>query len=121
MKLGVAPVQTVENMIGDGRHNFLMIQLGKAINATMKPEEPENVGYGLAVSPFLIYLEEGEPSVPAVSDIRGELTNLFNNTCKAKTHLKHRSWSDSVSLGSGTDPHLAGPVYTPRGSELKLI
>ena len=56
VKLGVVPVNNIENVVGHGAINFPMIQIGKETKLDFAPREPDDAEWGLGFTPFIINL-----------------------------------------------------------------
>ena len=98
VKLGMVPVTNVLALVGNGAMNFPFIQLEKESKVDILPVEDKYVCHGLGFEPFLIYQGSGELPVPNMLDVRGAITEFFNNACKAKTNTKFSTWKNSAAL-----------------------
>ncbi len=111
-KLGVAPVDNISAKVGNAKLNFPIIQMGKAVKATMVPAE-EGTDYGLGFLPYIIYQGEGIPEVPGIANIRNAMSSFLNSGIKAKSHLKFQTWRESSAMGHWDEifPAFSWPTY----------
>ena len=117
-KIGVAPLNNVENVIGNNRDMFPLIQLGEQFPIDFFPMETGDTGMCLGVLPFFIHAgEEGDGSedIPDVRTIKSSLSDFFNSTHLVCMKKKYTTWSTVYTLGNWDelDPKYFWPSYSP--------
>ena len=116
-KVGVAPLNNVESVIGNGRDVFPLIQLGEQFPIEFFPMETQETGMGLGVIPFFVYAgEEGDNvgELPDMRTVKSAMSSFFNDTHLVRMKKKHNTWASSYTLGNWdeVDPKYFWPSYT---------
>ena len=97
-RIGVAPSDNIESIIGNSQDVFPLIQLGDSFPIEFSPSEPEDTGLGLGFIPFLRYSGEGDNRLsefPEFHAIKIAISENFNNTHLIKMRKKYSIWSNT--------------------------
>ena len=124
-RVGVAPTNKVEHIVGNERDVFPLIQLGDQFNIEFFPQESQNTGLGLGILPFFSHSGEegdGRGNIPDIGTIKSSLSEFFNNTHQVKMKKNYTKWSLEVSKGNWEeiDPKYWWPSFSSgqkRGDE----
>ena len=116
-RVGVAPINNVDHIVGNGRDVFPLIQLGDQFTIEFFPQESPNTGLGLGVLPFFVHAgEEGDGAgdIPDIGTIKSSLSDFFNNTHLVRMKKKFTTWSTVYSVGNWeeTDPKYWWPSFS---------
>ena len=98
-KLCLAPVEDISARVGSSAKNFPIIQVGKDLKLEFFPKEPEDAHFGLGFVPLYIYMDEGDITMPDFKAVRLAITDMFNDSVRAKVHKNHSTWKTSAALG----------------------
>ena len=116
-RVGVALVNNVDHIIGNGKDVFPLIQLGDQFPIEFFPQEAADTGLGLGVLPYFVHTgEEGDGAgdIPDVRTVKSPLSDFFNNTHLVRMKKKFTTWTSVCSLGNWeeADPKYWWPSFT---------
>ena len=116
-RVGAAPINNVENIVGNGKDVFPLIQLGDQFNIEFFPQETPDTGLGLGVLPFFFHAGEegdGASDIPDIGKIKSALSDFFNNTHLVRMKKKFTTWSTVYSMGNWeeSDPKYWWPSFS---------
>ena len=116
-RIGVAPINNVDQIIGNGKDTFPLIQLGDQFQIDFFPQEAEDTGLGLGVLPYFVHAGEegdGADDIPDVRTVKAALSDFFNNTHLVRMKKKFTTWTSVCSLGNWeeADPKYWWPSFT---------
>ena len=116
-KIGVAPINDVTNIIGNGRDVFPLIQLGEQFSIDFFPQESPETELGLGVLPFFIQVGEkgdGKDTMPDIREVKASISEFFNNTHLVRMKKKFSTWTNVYSQGNWEemDPKYWWPSFS---------
>ena len=116
-RIGVAPINNVDQIIGNGKDTFPLIQLGDQFQIDFFPQEAEDTGLGLGVLPYFVHAGEegdGADDIPDVRTVKAAMSDFFNNTHLIRMKKKFSTWTSVCSQGNWeeADPKYWWPSFT---------
>ena len=116
-KIGVAPSNNINNIIGNNKDVFPLIQLGEQFSIEFFPQESPETELGLGILPFFVHVGEdgdGKDAIPDIRSVKTSLSDFFNNTHLVRMKKKFSTGTNVYSQGNWEemDPKYWWPSFS---------